>query len=131
MRTHVEFAHPKLVACKKLAIMEKLVVVATSHSQQFGKKRSRPSRCAITSYFGATNLYKKFDEAQQQFLENLVLYPCKGYKPFSTYDNIWLRRLVLRLYLRLVFSFLGYVYRKNVAYNGKKNHAITCVVRAC
>jgi hypothetical protein len=32
MKTHVEFAHPKLVACKKLAIIEELVV-ATSHSQ--------------------------------------------------------------------------------------------------
>ncbi len=32
MKTHVEYAHPKLVICKKLAIAKKLVVVAASHS---------------------------------------------------------------------------------------------------
>jgi len=30
MKTHVEFVHPKLVACKKLAIIEEFVVA--SHS---------------------------------------------------------------------------------------------------
>jgi hypothetical protein len=38
MRTHVEFAHPKLVACKKLAITEELIVIVAGHSQQCGKK---------------------------------------------------------------------------------------------
>jgi hypothetical protein len=32
METHVEFAHPKLVIRKKLAIAKKLIVVTTSHS---------------------------------------------------------------------------------------------------
>jgi hypothetical protein len=32
MKTHVEFAHSKLIACKKLAIVKKLVVVVTSHN---------------------------------------------------------------------------------------------------
>jgi hypothetical protein len=88
MRTHVDFVHQKLVACKKLAITKEFVVVAGSHSQQFGKKWSRPSRCVITSYFSATNPYKKSDKAQQKFLKNLILYTYKGYKPFSTCDNI-------------------------------------------
>jgi hypothetical protein len=61
MRTHVEFTHPKLVACKKLAIIEELVVATTNHSQQFGKKQFGPFGCAITSYFGITNPYKKSD----------------------------------------------------------------------
>jgi len=98
MRTHVESAHPKLVVCRKLAITKNLIVVVASHSQQSGKKQSRPSGCVITSYFGATNPYKKFDEAQQQFLEDLILYTYEGYKPLSTCDNIWLKRLVLYLY---------------------------------
>jgi hypothetical protein len=102
MRTHVEFTRPKLFAHKKLVIIEELVVVA-SHSQQFGKKWSRPFGCVITSYIGATNLFKKFNEAQQQFLENLILYTCKGYMPLSTCDNIWLRRLVLCFYPCVVF----------------------------
>ncbi len=64
MKIHVESMHPKLVAHKKLAIVEQLFIVASSHSQQLGKKLSRPFRCAITSYFGATNLYKKSNETQ-------------------------------------------------------------------
>ncbi len=60
MGTHVEFTHPKFVACKKLAIIEELVAT-TSYSQQFGKKQFGPFGCAITSYFGITNPYKKFD----------------------------------------------------------------------
>jgi hypothetical protein len=82
MKTHVESTHPKLVACRKLAITKELVTAA-SHNQQFGKKWSRPFGCVITSYFGATNLYKKFNETQQQFLEDLILYTCKGCKPLS------------------------------------------------
>jgi hypothetical protein len=65
MKTHVEFAHPKLVAHRKLAITKELIVVVASHSRQFGKKWFGPFGCVITSYFGATNLYKKFDEAQR------------------------------------------------------------------
>jgi hypothetical protein len=91
-----------LVARRKVAIIEELVIVA-SHSWQSGKKQPRPSGCAITSYFGVTNHYKKSNEAQQQFLEDLVLYTCKGYKPLSTCDNIWLRRLVLCLCLHVAF----------------------------
>jgi hypothetical protein len=64
MKTHVESMHPKLVTCKKFTIVEELVIVTISHNQQLGKMRSRSFRCAITSYFCATNLYKKFDEAQ-------------------------------------------------------------------
>jgi len=73
MSTHVEFTHPKLVAHRKLTIAKKLVV-ATSHNQQFGKKWSRPFGDVITSYFYATNFYKKSNETQQQFLEDLILY---------------------------------------------------------
>ncbi len=32
MKTHVEFAHPKLVARKNLTITKELVIIATSHS---------------------------------------------------------------------------------------------------
>jgi hypothetical protein len=40
MRTHVEFAHPKLVAHIKLTIIEELIAIVTSHNQQLGKKWS-------------------------------------------------------------------------------------------
>jgi hypothetical protein len=86
MRTHVESPYPKLVICRKLTILH---VAATSHNQQLGKKWSEPFGCVIISYFSAINPYKKFDEAQHQFFEDLVLYIFKGYKPLSTCDNIW------------------------------------------
>jgi hypothetical protein len=43
-----------------------------------------PSKCAIIIFWGATNLYKKINNLQQQFLEVLVLYICKGYMAFSS-----------------------------------------------
>jgi hypothetical protein len=61
-----------------------------------------PFRCVITTYFDATNPYKKSNGAQQQFLENLVLYTCKGYMPLSTCENIWLWN-VLHQCPRVVF----------------------------
>ncbi len=64
MRTHVESMHPKLVACRKLAIVEELVIVVVSHNQQLGKMWSRSFGCAITSYFANTNFYKKSNEVQ-------------------------------------------------------------------
>lgn len=66
-----------------------------NHLQWKGKKRIRPSSFVITIYVGSTNLYKKTNEAQQMFIEDLVLYICKGYWTFSTIKNIWLSRLIL------------------------------------
>jgi len=47
-----------------------------------------PSRSAITTFFSSTNLYKDDDETQQHFLEDLVLYICKGYMLLSSCENI-------------------------------------------
>jgi hypothetical protein len=56
-------------------------------------------------------LYKDNDEHQQQFFKDLVFYTCKGYKPLSNHENIWLQRLVLHQCPRVVFpsqsSFVG------------------------
>ncbi len=46
--------------------------------------------------FCCTNPYKKSNEAQQQFLDNLVLSTCKGYMPFSTCENIWSWNILLQ-----------------------------------
>ncbi len=72
--------------------MAKLIV---AHAQQSRKKRTSSFNCAIIEVFSATNLYKKNKEHQHQFLKDLVLYMCKGYKPLSNHENIWLQRLVL------------------------------------
>jgi hypothetical protein len=45
-----------------LAIIEELVDV--NHNQQLGKKWFRPFGCVIMASYGATNLYKKSNDAQ-------------------------------------------------------------------
>ncbi len=62
MKIHVQFARSKLVVLKKLAIIEELVDV--NHNQQLGKKWFRPFGCVIMASYGATNLYKKSNDAQ-------------------------------------------------------------------
>jgi len=57
-------------------------------------------------FWGVTNVYKNSNEAQQ-FLKDLVLYFFKGYKFFSTYENIWLHMLVLQQCPCVVFPFLS------------------------
>jgi hypothetical protein len=52
------------------------------------KKKVTLSRSTITTFFGSTNPNKHDDETQQQFMEDLVLYIYKGYKPLSTCKNI-------------------------------------------
>ncbi len=46
---------------------------------------------------------KKNDDAQQSFLENLVFYIFKGYKPLSSCKNIWFQWLVLHQFLHVQF----------------------------
>ncbi len=68
------------------------------------KKGGRPPNFAIIAYFGFPNLYKKTNEAQQIFIEDLVLYICKCYLTFLTTKNIWLRKLVLHQCPHVSFS---------------------------
>jgi hypothetical protein len=56
-------------------------------------------------FFGSKNPYKHGDEAQQLFLEDLVLYICKKYKPLSTFENIWLQILVFCQCAHVNFPF--------------------------
>jgi hypothetical protein len=59
----------------------------------------------IIAYFGSTNLYKNGDEAQQMFLEDLVLCIRKGYMPLLSCKNIWLHILILHQCSHVVFLF--------------------------
>jgi hypothetical protein len=68
-----------------------------------------PSKCAITIFLGATNLYKKINNSQQQFLENLVLYICKGCGALSSCEIVWLWRLVLQKCSHVIFPFHSHV----------------------
>ncbi len=90
MKTHIDVTHAHLLVKRKLKLT---IIVATNHfdinhSQQLRKRKVAPFGSTITTFFGSTHLYKHGDEAQQQFLEDLVFYICKGYKPLSTCKNI-------------------------------------------
>jgi hypothetical protein len=57
MKTQVDFAHPRLFIQRKLVLIN--FIVEAIPSWQLRKKRFGPSGCAITSFFGVTNLLQK------------------------------------------------------------------------
>jgi hypothetical protein len=83
MKIHVDIAHPRLFVLRKIQLVEKEIIVNVEHTWQRGKKRTKPSSFAITTYFGSTNPYKNNDEAYHMFIEDLVFYICKGYRALS------------------------------------------------
>jgi hypothetical protein len=107
MRTHIDNVHPHLLIKRKSILNERVVVklFEIDHSWQHGKKKVGAIGIASTSFLGSTNPYKNANEAQQRFIEDLVLYMCKSYKPLSTCKNIWLRKLVLHQCPYVVFPF--------------------------
>ncbi len=56
-------------------------------------------------FFGSKTPYKKQDEAQKSFLEDLVLLMAKGFSPLNTCENVWMWRLVLKLDPKMVYFF--------------------------
>lgn len=97
-----DVASKSYVVCLCMQADESSVVVV-AHTRVARKKRKGPTICAITEVFSASNPYKKGDEQQQMFLEDLVLYIAKDYRPLSTMENVWLRRLMLRQSPHVVF----------------------------
>jgi hypothetical protein len=111
MKTHVDNVHLHLISKRNSILSERALAkfFEIDHKRQHGKKRVWAIGSTIISFFGSTNLYKNVNETQQRFIENLVLYICKGYKPLSTCENIWLRRLISCECPRIIFlscSFL-------------------------
>jgi len=60
MKTHIEFAHLRLVAWRKLSVFEN--IIETNDNPQQGKKSFKPTRCAIRIFFGVTNPDKKSNQ---------------------------------------------------------------------
>ncbi len=58
----------------------------------------------------------------QQFLEDLVLYICKGYKPLSSCENVYLQRFSFTPKPLCIISFLIFFYGRSVANHGEKDH---------
>jgi len=71
--------HPKLSVLLKTQLVEKATIVNADHTQQKRKKRTSPFSSTITTYLGSTNPYKKNEEAQLMFIEDMMLYICKKY----------------------------------------------------
>jgi ABC-type molybdenum transport system ATPase subunit/photorepair protein PhrA len=80
MRTHVDNVHPHLLAKRDFVLSERVVVKVSEiyHRRQHEKKKVRVINFVITSFFGSINMYKNVDEAQQRFIQDLVLYICKA-----------------------------------------------------
>jgi hypothetical protein len=80
MKTHVDNVHPHLFAKRDFVLSERVVVklYKKDHKQQHGKKKVKVINFVITSFFGSINMYKNVDEAQQRFIQDLVLYICKA-----------------------------------------------------
>ncbi|KAJ7552447.1 hypothetical protein O6H91_06G055400 [Diphasiastrum complanatum] len=100
MKKHVSSEHAEVLSKYKA---QKDSICPKEDARHPTKKRNLPSSSAITSFYGSSTPYKKEDDQQQCFLEDLVLYIVKGYRPLSSVENIWLRRLILRQCNRLVF----------------------------
>lgn len=71
--------------------------------RSLAKKRKQLTPLAITGFFGSANPYKKGDPAEERFLEDLVLHIAKGYRPLSSVETAWLRKLVLHQCGQVIF----------------------------
>jgi hypothetical protein len=69
------------------------------------KKQSKVALSVISTFFGSKTPYKKQDETQKLFLEDLMLLTAKGFFLLSTCENVWMQRLTLRLDPKVVFPF--------------------------
>jgi hypothetical protein len=73
MKSHVDSIPPRLFVQRKSQLAKKTTMGNdVNHVSQQGKKRTRPFSFVITTYFGSINPFKKADEAQQMFNEDLV-----------------------------------------------------------
>jgi hypothetical protein len=61
------------------------------NAQKSSNKQKKLIAYSIVKFFSFGILYKKFDLAQEQFLEDLYLYIIKRYCPLNSMKNIWLR----------------------------------------
>jgi hypothetical protein len=79
--------------------------VEGSNVMQPIKKCQKVAPNANFTFFGSKILYKKQDEVQKLFLDDLMLLTTKGLSSLNTCDNIWMHRLALKLDPKLIFLF--------------------------
>jgi hypothetical protein len=126
MTIHVQIAHLRLFAEKKL---NEKGLEPIAHVWQSRKKRTGPSDRAIIAFLVATKPFKKCDEQQKHFLEDLLLYICKGYMPLSTGKNVWQASEVSVTPMPLCFiSFSLFSCGRSVANHCQEDHGASCLL---
>jgi hypothetical protein len=68
-----------------------LLTISLSHEPT--KKRTHVIPSAISGFFSSTNQFKKDNETQVCFLEDVMLFVIKGYLPMKIVESIWLQRM--------------------------------------
>jgi hypothetical protein len=68
MKTHVDFAHPKLFVKNKVQVVEKLIAVDVNHSQQHGKKRVGYLILQLPNILGPQTFTKRMMRCSRCFL---------------------------------------------------------------
>ncbi len=76
------------------------------------KKCQKVAPNAIFTFFGSKIPYKKQDEIQKLFLNDLMLLTTKGFSSLNTHDNIWMHRLALKLDPKLIFLYWKTLFNK-------------------
>lgn len=99
MRKHAESEHGEVSSRYNVEIFAHCMSVHGAARKEPAKKQNRPTLGYISSFFGSKVPYKKGDEQQKFFLEDLVLLIAKGYYPLSSVDSLWLRRFSTGLML--------------------------------
>jgi hypothetical protein len=91
MKHHVEVLHLKLLTTYVVECFVHDNVIGSQERNDEGgrlmqpaKKRTKVATRVIFSFFGSKSPYKRHDESQKLFLEDLVLLIDKGYLPLST-----------------------------------------------
>jgi hypothetical protein len=100
LKRHMNVDHGLIV--KK--IKEKMNNMKSPLERQPLKKRPIMTTSAISNFFGAIDLYKKDNVHQKDFEENLSLLISKNHLLIQFIENIWLKCLIMQLYL-VFFSF--------------------------
>lgn len=97
MKKHLTIEHEGDLSDRKL-LWKKF-----KEERQKCKNRKIVSSSPNTSFFGVEKSYEKHDVKKQRFIEDLVLYIAKGYEALQKVEDLWMRRLVMRCDLKVVF----------------------------
>ena len=103
MRKHVNYSHAEAYEKYEKEIAKERMVSRLAKKNT--KNRKSMQSTEITRYFGSKDPYKKCDQAQQDFILNLIPLIAKDCIPLSMVNSQWMRRLVLQCDPRVVFPF--------------------------